>query len=263
MNTMTLILIVLASLLILFVVLYLALISPAAQRRNKLRRQAKLDFKSARGAVHLELMREANNRNLQELHRCRSALDGARRRRADIEARRDHELRRTLEAHILQTRLREIPGIGQALAGQLQYLGQANGGLQALRLASGRVYGIGETRQAAIDIWVATCEAQMPILLAGEFPGKADIRGKATTDLAAVGAEIDKLTAQANAITARLDRLRVEIEPLGQVTSAAFYRALSGSESLPENVERYLRGAFAEWEPVPEWFKEIVGGASA
>jgi len=244
------------------VVSYLLALSPAAQKRNKLNKQAKLDFKSARGAVHLELMREANKRNLQELHRCRSALDGARKRKADIEARRDHELRRTLEAHILQTRLREIPGIGQALAGQLQYLAQANGGLHALRLASGRVYGIGETRQASIDIWVAACEAQMPTLLAGEFPGKADIQRKATTDLAAVGVEIDKLTAQANAITARLDRLRVEIEPLAQITPAAFYRTLCGSESLPESVERYLRGAFAEWEPVPEWFKEIVGGVS-
>ena len=103
----------------------------------------------------------------------------------------------------------------------------------------------------------------MPTLLAGEFPGKADIQKKSTTDLAAIGAEIDKLTAQANAITARLDRLRVEIAPLAQVTPAAFYRALRGSESLPENMEHYLRGAFAEWEPLPEWFKEIVGGVSA
>ena len=138
------------------------------------------------------------------------------------------------------------------------------GACTLLRLASGRVYGIGETRQASIDIWVAACEAQMPTLLAGEFPGKADIQRKATTDLAAVGVEIDKLAAQANAITARLNRLRVEIEPLAQITPAAFYhraewfRELAGKcGALP------AWRTFTEWEPVPEWFKEIVGGVSA
>jgi len=244
------------------VVSYLLALSPAAQKRNKLNKQAKLDFKSARGTVHLELMREANRRNLQELDRCRAALDGARRRQADIEARRDHELRQTLEAYILQTRLREIPGIGQALAEQLRFLAQRDGGLRALRSASNRVYGIGETRQAAIDLWVAGCETQMPILLTGDFPGKADAQKRYTTALATSSAETGKLTAQVKMISTRLDRLRIEIEPLAQVTPAAFYRALSGSESLPENAERYLRGAFAEWEPVPEWFKEIVGGVS-
>lgn len=90
MNTAILIVIVQAGLLVICGVLYFAVLSPAAQERIKLRRQAKLDFRNARGAVHLKLMREANNRILQAQRHCRSSLDEARKRQTDIEARQDY-----------------------------------------------------------------------------------------------------------------------------------------------------------------------------
>jgi hypothetical protein len=56
--------------------------------------------------------------------------------------------------------------------------------------------------------------------------------------------------------------LQAEIESLAQVTSNAFYRALQSPDNFSEAVEHYLRGVFAEWEPVPDWFREIVEGVS-
>jgi hypothetical protein len=262
MNTTILITIVLVGLLVVSGVLYFAALSPAAQERTKLRRRAGLDFRDARGATHLKLMREARERHLQAQKRCQSALDEAKKHQADVEARQTDDLRRALVDHILQTRLREIPGIGQALAGQLRWHAQNHGGLHSLRSASQHVTGIGETRQAAIDHWVAGCEVQMPTLLAEDFPGKADIQRRATADLAAIIPEIEKLTVEQTTIAARLDRLRSEIDPLEHVTPHAIYSVLHEPGSMSDVVERYLRGAFAEWEPVPDWFKEIVEGVS-
>lgn len=262
MNTPILILIVTAVLLVVFVVLYLTVISPAAQARNKLRRQARLDFQNARGTVHLKLMREAYDRHSQAHTQCQLSLDKAKRRKADVEARQGSELRKALEAHILQTRLREIAGIGETLAGQLRWHAQTHEGLDSLCAASQHVPGIGPTRQAAIDSWVTRYRMQMPALLTTEFPGKAAIVQKTTAELAEIGGGIEKLTAEEAVIAARLDRLRAEREPLERVTSATFYRAIRNPGSMPEDAERYLRGAFAEWEPVPDWFKDIVQGVA-
>ena len=156
MNTTILTVIILMGLLLVSGALYFAVLSPTAQERIKYQRQAKLDFRNARGSVHLKLMREATDWHLQAQRRCRSTLDEAKKRQADAQARHDRELRQALEAQILQTRLREIPGIGPTLAAQLQWYAQNDKGLSSLRFASIHVSGIGDARQAAIDAWVTS-----------------------------------------------------------------------------------------------------------
>lgn len=254
-------LILIMSLLVVFFILYWVALSPAAQKRNKLYQQARLDYRTARGGAHLKLMLDAYERLSRSHKECQSALDKANRHRSDVEARRDRELRTALETHIVQTRLREIPGVGQILAEQLRQHVQNHGGLDSLRKASQDVPGIGPSRQASIDHWVASQKAQMSAMLMADFPGKATIVQKAEAELAGANAEINKKTAELAALATRRDRLKAESAPLKQVAPADLYQALQNPEIAPKNVELYLRGIFAEWEPMPDWFKEIMEGA--
>ena len=32
---------------------------------------------------------------------------------------------------------------------------------------------------------------------------------------------------------------------------------------MSDDVELYLRGVFVKWDPVPDWFREIVEGVSS
>ena len=251
MNTTILILIALGSLLLLLLTLYLVLLSPSAQERRTLGRQAGLDFRNARGTAHLKLMRDARRQLSQAQTQCQASLDRAKKRRAECEASRDRKLRVALDEYTLKHRLREISGIGENLAWSLEYYAKQHGGISALRRAEGNISGIGPARQAAIEFWVAAYQSQVPKLLAEPFPGKAEIEQAVAKELGAMSEEIEKLTAEHAAITAKLDRLRTEIEPLERVRRKSLYEALRNPGAVSEDLERYLRGVFGEWEPVP------------
>ena len=244
-------------------ILYFTLLSPAAQERLKLGRQARLDYEHARGTAHLQMMRSAHARHLRAYQFCQDALENERRQQAAIHIKRDTDLWRALESHLLQTRLEEIPGIGPMLAAQLQQYAQMGRGLPSLRSASGRVPGIGYARQAAINAWVDSIEANKRTLLSGDFPGKVEIEKQAAAGLEAVGTRIGRLSAEESVQAARLDRLQCEINTLANVTPNTFYLALRGSAPDAEAVGRYLNGVFAAWEPVPDWFKECVEEAQS
>lgn len=254
--------IIAAAVLAALVIVYVVALRPGAQLRRALGRRARIDFESARGAVHLELMCEARNRLEADERREQSALASAKRLKAGWAAGRDDQLRAALEDHVLDTKLRTIPGVGQWLETSLQVYAKSKGGLNALRHAEGHVPGIGPTRQMEIIFWLDALNGRMPDLLAGDFPGKAVIIAQAATELAELDVEIQKRTSNLAGIRAQLDKLKEEIEPLGQVTLAAFRQALEDPQAATEAVERYMRGAFAEWEPVPDWFKEVVGGVA-
>lgn len=244
------------------ILLYLAVLSPAAQERARLRAQARLDYHSARGTAHLKMMRDAHEQYTRKYGRCQTALTAAQQQKSSIKSGGDQELQSTLETHILRTRLREIPTIGPALAEQLRLYAEGHGGLQSLSYASRYVTGIGDARQTAIDAWVSNYEKQKAALLAGDFPGKAEVLTRTAAQLAAVEAEITSLTKQEVALTEQLHRLRTEIAALESVSYNDFVRALQGPPAASDALDRYLRGVFPEWEPMPEWFKEIVEGAA-
>lgn len=244
------------------ILLYLAVLSPAAHERAKLRAQARLDYHSARGTVHLKMMRDAHEQYTRRYRRCQTALTAAQQQKSSIKSGGDRELQSTLETYILRTRLREIPTIGPALAEQLRMYAEGHGGLQSLRHASRHVTGIGDARQAAINAWVSHYEKQKAALLAGDFPGKAEAVARTAAQLAAVEAEITSLTKEEAAMTVKLHRLWTEIAALASVSYDDFVRALQGQPAASDALDRYLCGAFPEWEPMPEWFKEIVEGAA-
>lgn len=240
-------------------VLYLAVFSPAAQAGARLRSRASLDFSNARGTLHLKMMRDAQAKHQRTIDSCEAALAAAQKQVSNIKAQRDEDLRKTLESHMLRTRLREIPGVGPTLSEQLREYAEAHGSARSLRSASQHLVGVGPARQAAIDAWLSNYEATESALLASEFPGKDEVQTQAKARLAEVGKEIKKLVAQKSAVSVKLDRLNAEIKPLASVSYSDFMRALQNEAAPPPELDHYLRGAFAEWEPVPDWFKECVG----
>lgn len=252
----------LAGLLFILAALALRVGHSPVQERVTLQDQARFDYQSARGTAHLKLMRAARDRELQALKQCQSALTQATRRKANWGVEHDRKMRSALEEYILINSLDEIRGIGENLALDLAAYARKHGGLAALRRASGNVSGIGPARQSAIDAWVTGYLTQMPVLLAGDFPGKTEILQASREEFAALSREVEELTAREAVITKKLDRLRAEMKPFDWVTLETFYRALQNPEAPSDDLERYLLGVFAEWEPVPDWFKDIVEGAS-
>ncbi len=244
------------------ITVYLVALSPAAQAHARLRAQARLDYHSARGTIHLKMMRDAQARYLRQLDRCDSALTAAQQRKSNLDRARDGELQSALETHILRTRLREIPTIGPALAEQLRLYAEENAGLHSLSYASRYVVGIGDARQTAIDAWLSNYEKQKAALLAGDFPGKAEVLAGTAAQLAAVKTEITSLTEQEVALTEQLHRLKTEIAALESISYNDFVRALQGQPVTSDALDRYLRGVFPVWEPMPEWFREMVEGAA-
>ncbi len=259
MNTPALIALVAVGVFVLLGILYLLVLCPPAQRRFQLRRQALSDYHNARGSIHLKMMREAFTQHEKTQKRCRSALEATRLQKANIEKEQEEELRRILEAHILNKRLLQIRGLNSTLTDILYTLAQGGEGLRSLHTASRYVRGIGPVRQAAIDDWLTR---QFPVLLAGDFPGKAAVLAKRSATLRSLEKDIDQLAIEGAVVKAKLDRLQSEIDILQRVDWRAFYHALRDPLCVEEGVEHYLRGVFAVWEPAPDWFREIVEGAS-
>ena len=243
---------------VIFGSVYLIWISPAAQRRIHLHRRAAHDYDNARGTQHLKLLRHALDANLQKHRVYQVELDAVSKDKSKVEAKTMEEWRHALIEHLLKTRLQEIRGIGPALSGILYAYAHGQGNLTSLRLASKNIQGIGPSRQADIDAWVARYEAAIPTLVASDFPGKQEIQARYNGRLSALSAEIDRLETKKKTVVAEIEQIRVAIAPLSKVNRHSVLQALQGTYTMPDEVEHYLRGAFPEWESVPDWFADLT-----
>lgn len=244
-------------------IIYAAVLSPPVQRRRQLRKLANQDYRHARGTVHLSILRKALDRTTKKHKACQRALNTARNKKARLEAHMMDNWRHLLVNYLLLHRLREIRGIGEALSRALYDHAQGQGDLRRLYSASRYVKGIGPARQGDINAWVARYEKAMPELIAGDFPGKETIWSIYAPEIEALEAESTRLSAEEAMIAARLDRLQAAIAPLQKVKRRTLLKALKNTQSTPDEVESYLRGAFPEWEPVPDWFQDLVEEAAA
>jgi hypothetical protein len=49
-----------------------------------------------------------------------------------------------------------------------------------------------------------------------------------------------------------------EEDRLSEVTVAHFQQAYRQDKEASEAIDQYLQGAFAEWAPMPSWFKTLI-----
>jgi len=244
-------------------IIYATVVSPPAQRRRQLRKLANQDYRHARGTVHLTMLRQALDKTTKKHKTCQTALNTARNEKARLEAHMMDEWQRVLVEHLLMHRLREIRGIGEGLSTSLYFYAHGRSDLKRLHSASTHVHGIGPARQRDINAWVARYEKAMPELIAGDFPGKEEIRSIYAPEIEALEAESTRLSAEEAMIAARIDRLQAAIAPLQKVKRRTLLMALKNIQSTPDEVESYMRGAFPEWEPVPDWFQDLVAEEAA
>lgn len=159
--------------------------------------------------------------------------------------------------HLVEYRLQEIYGIGpQRKAAILQQV--FRGKLSDLQHVSKVVPGITPKIQDEINRWVALYQKALPDLINQDFPGKASVDARYCPEIESLERLKHTLESENRPLQEKLKRIDEELVWLNQITPDTFLKSLRRPEQVNPELERYLYGVFAEWEPVPEWFREIV-----
>lgn len=233
----------------------LLLFGTSARRTRAIRKQAKIDYENARGTAHLRILRRGRTRLEASIRTLESEIAGYRALIQNIQKERDEKLRMTLERQIAQNHLAEVPGIGQKLKQQLLneiFVSR----IEDFRYSS-RLSGIGEARQRDLNIWVKKFEQQIPSMLAQDFPGKTEIMREHEQELSDLNGPLTERVKKETELKGTYSIVVAAIKKLEQVTLSHFKQALKQPDSENKLLEDYLTGVFAEWEPIPGWFKDL------
>jgi chromosome segregation ATPase len=120
------------------------------------------------------------------------------------------------------------------------------------------VPGIGESKQRDINIWIQKYERRIPQLLEQDYVGKTAIKNRYTTKISQLEDNISELRGRQEILNKKIAKADKEINRLKEVTIADFILAVQSPENTKPAIEHYFQGAFAEWEPMPKWFKDIM-----
>ncbi|MCU0520982.1 MAG: hypothetical protein MUF84_09850 [Anaerolineae bacterium] len=226
----------------------------ALWQRLTLRRRARRAHAEARGSLHVPMLREAQGRLEGELQRCSDALGAVEKACARIEAARDEELITALSHHLVLTRLAEVSGIGMKdHADILREVFDRN--LEDLRSAHW-ILGLSEGRQRAINDWILSYRRQFPRLLQEDFPGRNEVLARYRRPLGELEAQIAELRAERDEVQRLRECVGAALARLWPVTADDFAAAMRdpADASAADAVACYEKGAFALWEPMPDWF---------
>jgi len=218
--------------------------------------KARADYTRSRGTYHVRQIRAAIRKHesalhayIQESNRLTQELDV-------LGKEQTKEFKMALMMQLVNDLPLEVPGIGTKLKDRI-IATCFDGSLESL-LRSQYVPGIGEQRAHAIRVWVRDLQKQMPQLLASDFVGKRDILAKYGKKRREMFSRKEKIAKIMEARQKLISYARHELEPLEAVTPLVFARALRGNSKASDAVARYTIGAFAEWEPLPMWFSDIM-----
>ena len=236
--------------------LLLIMVIPPLLGWSRLLRRARRDYRLARGTHHLNQIIQSLNKIDAELVTLETTLKKIRKDINNLEVQRQRKLRAAATRHIVETRLIEADGIGPAIRDRI--IDECfDGTLQSLKKAQ-RVYGVGEEKYWAILMWVDKMDVEVERLLSSQFPNKAEIS--------------QECNRQKSQLTQRLSRIEDRIEflsqtrkkasdvrnRLGEVKLSHFRKSYGGDVKASEVVNEYIKGAFAEWQPVPLWYKDLI-----
>lgn len=239
---------------LLLVLVFLA--GPVLLRRNRLASRARRDYRQARGTLHLHQI----SSSLSILNGRLDSLEQDRKRLTDSLERLDREraqsLKKALCRHLAETELAQIDGIGPKLRDRiLRY--SFDGTLRSLCRAY-QVRGVGQQKQWGINRWVEKKERELPSLMKGHYPNKKEIIQEHDRKERTLKKKLKDVEAQINSANRIKDLASAEEERLRDVTVAHFRQAYMQDREASEAVDRYLQGAFAEWVPMPSWFKTLI-----
>jgi len=219
--------------------------------------RANRDYTVARGTAHLKQIDHA-------LRNLRSRIEHLREQLSELQTQISHlrfeikdNLKRALLSKLVSERLKEVPGIGPALAQEI--LDRCyDGTLESLSRAYLYVRGIGEKRQLAINEWVQLVKSQLPTLLNQDFPKKAEIIEYYQARITRLERTKKSLEEKLSELYAFQRQVTEKVQWLRTVSPAHFARTYQGDEEARDLVLRYLLGVFPPWGEAPEWFKRLL-----
>ena len=247
--------IILASISVLLVVLVI-LALPAILRLLRLASRARRDYQRARGTQQLRQIRNSLKilrRRLRSLEQEKLRLSCTLR---ELEQERTEELSRALQRHLVEARLTEIDGIGPKLQDQIiRY--SFDGSLRSLRGAY-RVRGVGQQKQWALQHWAEQRERELPHLMKQSFPNKKRINNEYNRKERDITKSLKDVEGKIDSMKQLRGLASAEEERLSEVKVVHFRQAHKQNKEASKAVDQYLQGAFAEWEPMPSWFKTLI-----
>lgn len=225
------------------------------QLQHLLFQQAADTYKAARGTQHKRMLRRAKKK-LDA--RCDPLLT----KQAEILARikklqkkKDKTLHQHFATLLVNERLQEVSGIGNARKKQL--LDHFNGNITSLRNAHLWADGVGTQTSEALNLWIKERQAELRQLEQQPFAERETLVGEYERQLASEKAELAKIKSQLSQLAVLDEKLEEALAPLTKITPKKLSESyINGSSD--EQTSHYLRGVFAEWEAVPVWFQEVM-----
>lgn len=225
-------------------------------KQIKLRQQARIDYQQARGTAHKNILRTAFHNFEGQQKTCQQTIQNANKEIRRFQAQQHKALEKSLTDYLVEERLREVSGIGavrQADILRLVYKGKLTDLYDAHQLP-----GIGEQTQISLNQWIQAYQNKFSDLLQEDFPGKRVINQSYQALIQGQKATIVEMEKKIQALQTKLDRIQMELEWLDSVSVQDFLRALNNPRQAKDDLDRYLQGVFAEWEPVPDWFRALL-----
>ena len=225
--------------------------------RSRIRQRARHDYQAARGTQHLHLLRASLSVLQKSMQDRREKIKNIEQQLKSLRYTRSDELRAALSRYLVENHLTDVQGIGPQLSRRIIASCFRND-LRDLHLAHG-VQGIGPTLHEAIMAWVRTMEAKLPQRLKEDFPDKQRILDayaeKERSLQKAVAREREALIEERSLH----DKAHAAALQLKKVKPGHFYRALLRVSSKTRVPAWYFLGVFPPWEPMPEWFRALLG----
>lgn len=225
----------------------------------KLRKQAKIDYQQARGTAHKSLLQKARHHLLQQQKAEQHVINAAQKEIKRLEAQQRQELEQVLTDYLVKERLTDVSGIGKARHADIVWR-IYKGNLTDLQRAH-QLPGIGQRTQGAINQWVRHYRKNFAKLLQENFPGKQQVILAYRNAVATQREKIDSAKKVSRTVQVKLDRIEPALNRLENVTVKDFYRVLKDPTASTPDLDHYIQGVFAEWEPIPDWFLKAISDA--
>ncbi|NMC29935.1 MAG: hypothetical protein GYA45_07690 [Pelolinea sp.] len=216
------------------------------------------EFESARGTYHLKMLKDAQTRFQSIVKDYNLEILESNDQIREIEDNTKKQLSQCLERYLISTKITEIPGIGAALGQRILKFIYKNTLTDLYR--SFALNGIGDQKQLQINIWVHKYLEEIPGLLLKDFPGKEEIIIQSNDKIYTIQEQIKQKISEKSMVEKKLEMINFWINKLEKTTLNDFITARVENKGNFSEIEEYINGVFAEWEPIPDWFKEVISG---
>ncbi len=227
------------------------------KKKQALKRLAHIEYENARGTAQLKILLVAEKSLKIKLDRTNREIQTAKDSIDQIEKKRSIKLKEAIEREIVINHLTEVHGIGNVLANAI-IRKVFRGHIADLRRSSMIVTGIGENKQKSINYWIVQYEKKIPIMLGSDFPGKKEIIANIQQEIIEIKNNIEVLISLRERLNPMIMKSQNVISQLKKVSEEDFILSFLSSSINNENLDSYQRGVFAVWEPVPDWFTDIL-----